>query len=72
MVGEALPAGAAALCNRAWVIFDVKLKTLATSDVPVVVLPGENATLRTAAALMSPERSVLTAGPPHSAVHRTA
>lgn len=72
MVGEALPEGAAALCNRAWTIFDFKLKTLATSDVPVVVLPDENATLRTAASLMSPgglyfplaRRTALFIGPP--------
>lgn len=72
MVGEALPKGAATLCNRAWAIFDFKLKTLATSDVPVAVLPGENVTPRTAAGLTSPgglylplaRRTALFIGPP--------
>ncbi|WP_329623380.1 DUF4238 domain-containing protein [Streptomyces sp. NBC_01255] len=72
MVGDALPEGAGTLCNRSWTIVDFKLKALATSDVPVVVLPDENATLRTAAGLMSPgglyfplaRRAGLFIGPP--------
>ncbi|MCX4826751.1 DUF4238 domain-containing protein [Streptomyces sp. NBC_01142] len=72
MVSEALPEGAAALCNRAWTILDFKLKTLATSDVPVVVLPDEGVTPRTAAGFMSPggmylplaRRTALFIGPP--------
>ncbi|WP_435060115.1 DUF4238 domain-containing protein [Streptomyces sp. bgisy060] len=72
MVGPSLPEGAAELCDRAWTLVDFKLKRLATSDVPVVPLPDEHTTERTAAGLRSAgglyfplsPRTALFIGPP--------
>ncbi|MFB7171696.1 DUF4238 domain-containing protein [Streptomyces sp. NPDC056254] len=75
MVGAALPEGAAELCNRTWWIVDFKRKRLATSDVPVIPLPDENTTERSAAGLRSPggvyfplsPQTALFIGPPGTA-----
>ncbi|MFJ9551968.1 DUF4238 domain-containing protein [Streptomyces erythrochromogenes] len=75
MVGAALPEGAAELCNRTWWIVDFKRKRLATSDVPVIPLPDENTTERSAAGLRSPggvyfplsPQTALFIGPPRTA-----